>query len=245
MAENNDSQNNNPSGDVSGTSNTDPITFESIAVVDVAELNDDQKAFILDNSGELTDEQRETYKDVLEGADDDSDKKINADDVEIQTRGGKKSDDDDDSGGDDDDNSDDDKIDPDDEKTIKKVVNKQLDGFRGNQGDIQAIKDKQEVNDYIGDNPEFKPYRDVMLKYMAHPAYKNIPVDNVAKIVAGSDLQKLGAKKEREAADKAKSTQDGGQTVRDNKGGGAETDWAKASKEAFEKKKNEVLGIRA
>lgn len=230
--------NNTNSNSGSSTNNSD-ISFDSIAEIDVAELNEDQKAFILDNSGTLTDEQRETYKDILDGAEEDSNKQINPDDVEIKTRGKNDSKTDDDKGDDDEDDTDD----SDDEKNIGKVVDKKLGDFKGSQSEIQGIKDKQEVTEFVGDNPEFKPYRDVMLKYMAHPAYKNIPVENIAKIVAADDLQKLGAKKEREAATKAKSTQDSGRTVRDNKGGG-ETDWARASAEAFEKKKNEVLGIR-
>jgi len=240
-------QNTNPNSDNNSTSTSgEDVTFDSIVDIDVAELNDNQKAFILDNSGELTEEQREMYAEVLEGADnsededEDEDTEINPEDIEIKTRSKKTEEKKVESEGEDDDDT---EIDPEEAKTIGKVVDKKLGDYRGTQSEIQAIKDKQDVNDFISDNPDFKPYRDVMLKYMAHPAYKDIPVENLSLIVAGSDLQKLGAKKEREAASKAKSTQDGGQTVRDRKGGG-EDDWAKVSREAFEKKKNEVLGIK-
>jgi len=221
------------------TSTNEDVTFDSIADVDVAELNDDQKAFILDNSGELSDEQRETYKDILEdGGDDGDEEDLDPQKVEIQIREPQKEGV---GGGEEDDEGE--EIDPEDKKNIGKVVDEKLTDFRKSQSDVQVIKDKQEVNDYVNDNPEFKKYRGVMLKYMSHPAYRNIPASNIAKIVAGNDLQKLGAQKERQAAAKVKKTHDSGNTTRKPSGG--ETDWGSASKEAFEKKKNEVMGIRA
>jgi hypothetical protein len=75
---------------------------------------------------------------------------------------------------------------------------------------------------------------------MKHPAYKNIPVKNIAAIVAARDLQKIGAMKEREAQRKANETRGGGSSARPTPGAGK--DWHRAPKAEVEAKKAEVLG---
>ncbi len=232
MAEDN---NNSNSSDDSGDSNAnESITLDSVVEVAVTDLNDDQKTFLRDNVGELSDEQKETYKEIIES--EDEKEEINPDDVEIETRTETKEEEKKEPKSDDDED-----IDPEDEKTISKVVSKELEDFRGAIDDVQKIRDEQEVGVFINNNPDFKPYRAVILKHLAHPAYKNIPVNRIAIMVAGDDLQKIGARKEREAAARANATKDTGATARTSEG--KDTDWAAASKEAFEKKKNEVMGI--
>jgi hypothetical protein len=134
---------------------------------------------------------------------------------------------------------DEDDLDPDDKKTINKIIDKKLSPL---QQKIQRQNDEIDVNSYIVDNPEYAKYKPTMLKYLAHPAYKNIPVKNIASIVAGNDLQKLGAKKEREAAKKAKATRSKESSGR--KAGGGKVDWLKASDKEYEKKLQEVRGMR-
>lgn len=227
---------NNDNTNSEDSSSSEAITLESVVDLSPDQLSDDQKAFIKDNSGELSDEQREAFKSVIE--EEEEPKNIDPKDVEIETRTPepKKKKEPKPSG------DEEDEIDPEDKKNISKVVDEKLTDFTGKLDEVQKIKDQQEVDSYVSDNPEFKPYKGVMLKYLAHPAYKNLPVKNVAAIVAASDLQKLGAKKEREAAAKAKETQGGGNTTR--KPQGSKTDWATASSEEFQKKKNEVMGIK-
>lgn len=226
----NDDNNQDPKGG-------DTITLETVVDVSPDDLSDEQKTFLQENADGLSDEQKETFKDALE-VEEEEPENIDPEKVEIETRTPepKKKEEPEPTG------DDDDEIDPEDRKNISKVVDDKLDDFSGKLDEVQKVKDQQEVSDFVGDNPEFKSYKGVLLKYMAHPAYKNIPVKSIAAIVAGDDLQKLGAKKEREAAQKAKDTQGGGTTIR--KPAGGKTDWTSVSKEAFEKKKNEVMGIK-
>jgi hypothetical protein len=234
MADEPTNDNQDPKGDTS-TEGGDTITLESVVELTPDQLSDDQKAFIKDNVGELSDEQKETFKEVIEAEEEPED--IDPEKVKIKTRTEVKEEKKEEPEIDEED-----EIDPEDKKNIGKVVDDKLTDFTGKLDEVQKVKDQQEVSDFVTDNPEFKPYKGVMLKYLAHPAYKNIPVENIAKIVAGEDLQKIGAKKEREAAEKAKGTQDTGTTVRKPTGG--KVDWHTASQEAFQAQKDKVMGIR-
>lgn len=215
------------------TSNNE-MTLDTVVEVAPDEMSDEQKSFIQENADNLTDEQKETFKSVLETEEKPED--IDPEKVEIKTRTEVKEEEPEEG------EEEDVEVDPEDKKTIGKVVDEKIHDFQGKLSEVDKLKDQQEVTEFVGENPEFKPYKGVMLKYLAHPAYRNIPVENIARIVAGDDLQKLGAKKEREAAAKAKSTQDKGTTTRKPQSG--RTDWLEASKEDFERKKNEVMGIK-
>lgn len=125
-------------------------------------------------------------------------------------------------------------IDPDDEKRINKIVDKKY-GSK-----LTEIENKSEVQAFINSKPEFAKYEGVILKYMSHPDYSNIPVHNIAAIVASKDLIKIGAAKEREAQKKVAETKSPGTTVRKVDGGAK--DWHTASKEDFEAQKAKVLG---
>lgn len=129
---------------------------------------------------------------------------------------------------------DEDEIDPEDNKRISKIVDKQV-GSK-----MVEIENKMEVQAFVAAKPEFAKYQGVILKYMNHPDYANIPVHNIAAIVASRDLIKIGAAKEREAQKKVNETKSPGQTVR--KPTGTQKDWHTASKEDFEAQKAKVLG---
>lgn len=128
----------------------------------------------------------------------------------------------------------DEEIDPEDQKRISKIVEKQV-GSK-----LQEVENKMEVNAFVTSKPEFAKYQSQILKYMTHPAYANIPVHNIAAIVASKDLVKIGAAKEREAQAKVASTKNPGTTIRKPSGGSV--DWKTASKEDFEAQKARVLG---
>lgn len=126
-----------------------------------------------------------------------------------------------------------------DEKKISKVVAKQLESQRA---ELQKMKDEAEVSSYIADNPQLKPYRAAILKYMSHPAYSNIPVKNIAAIVAADKLIKIGAQKEREAQEKVRETQvNKGATVRKQTDQGI--DWSKATPEEVQAQLRKIRGI--
>jgi hypothetical protein len=125
---------------------------------------------------------------------------------------------------------------PEDEATITKVVQKQLTPF---QKKVEEQTNIIEANNFIAVKPEFSKYRETIIKHMNHPAYKNIPVDRIAKMVAGDDLMKIGAEREREAQKKVLETKAGGNTTRLTPTG---KDWHTATKEEFEAQKASVLG---
>jgi hypothetical protein len=130
---------------------------------------------------------------------------------------------------------------PEDKKVITKVVSEQLSPVQEQLRESQNII---EVDTFIRENadkiPNVGKYRSAMLTYMNHPAYAKIPAKNVFRVVAGDDLIKLGAQREREAAAKASGTQVQSSTARPTNSG--EKNWATATKEEFLAKKAEVLG---
>lgn len=138
--------------------------------------------------------------------------------------------------------SDDDiEIDPEDEKRLNKILDKRLGGMAEKLSRVEKLENEAEVNGFIAAKPEFAKFKPAILKYMEHPAYKNIPAHNIAKIVAGDNLMKLGAQKEREAQKKAKETEGNGTTVRKTT---TPVDWTSASKDDYEAQRAKVLGYQ-
>jgi len=128
----------------------------------------------------------------------------------------------------------------DDTKKTEQVLEEKLQPI---QEQMQETRDIADVDGYIRSNPDYGKYRESMLTYLKHPAYRNIPVQHVATIVASKDLQKLGAQKERAAQQNANaSATGGGNTARPQTS--QPKDWRTASKEEFDAKTNEVLGRR-
>jgi len=137
---------------------------------------------------------------------------------------------------------DEEEIDPDDEARISKLVDKKVAPLqaqlvqRTNEAEADTfLRSPETLKKY----PDASKYREAMLKYMNHPAYSRIPASNVFRIVAGDDLVKLGAQREREAAIKVKGTQVNSSSARVPQG---QKDWGNASREEFEAKRAEVLG---
>ena len=190
----------------------------------------DEKDEDVEDKTDTEDEKDESGDEEKEEKKEEEDKDIDLDDFTPETRieEEKKKDE-----------KEDEDLDPDDEKTISKVVDKKLSPL---QTQIQKQNNEIEANSYIVDNPEFAKYKPVILKYMTHSSYKNIPVKNIAAIVSANDMQKIGASKERVATKKAADTKSKGTQARKAKGG--KTDWLTASKEDYEKKLAQVKGMR-
>jgi len=204
---------------------TPELTLETVVAVEPTELTEEQKTFLNENKDNLTDEQKVKYGFEEE--------KIDVEKLEPEVRGKKeeeKKKEEEEDG----------ELAPEDEKTIGKVVSKKLKPVDDLTKEVQALKDEREVDAFLRVKPELEKYRDVALKYMAHPAYSNIPAHNIFAIVASKDLIRLGAEKEREAREKAEKTKDTGTQVRKPPMG--ETDWKTASKSDFEAQKAKVLG---
>lgn len=204
------------------TDNTPELTLETVTAIDPADLTDDHKAFLEEHKADLTPEQATQYGITQEK----KDEVIKPEDIEVETR--TKTEEKPKEG------EEDDEVTPEDEATIGKIVDKRL-----RDAGVAETKDQLEVDALIRVKPEYSKYRDVALKYMAHPAYKNIPAHNIMAIVASKDLQAIGAQKEREAARKAKETEDTGGSKRTTTG---KIDWSNVSKEDFNKHKAQVMG---
>jgi hypothetical protein len=97
---------------------------------------------------------------------------------------------------------------------------------------------RQEVEDFVRDNPDFEKYQKKILKYATHPSRKHLPVSSVAYEVAGNDLLQIGAKRAAEVKAKANKTKTG--TSLSGADGG-EPDWNSMSQKEFEKYTQKVL----
>jgi len=142
-----------------------------------------------------------------------------------------------------DDEEDDDLIDPEDEKRIGKILDKKVAPILQQ---TQEQANTMAVDNFIRSMTEQVPtaskYRDAMLQTLKVPGYSHLSPQEVFNIVAGAELMRLGAKKEREAATRARSTQNNVNLPGRPSGGSASKDWSQASAEEFAAKKAEVLG---
>jgi hypothetical protein len=129
---------------------------------------------------------------------------------------------------------DEDEIAPEDETLITKVVAKQLAPILDKQ---IAEEDEQEVSKFLTENPDFKPYEAKARKYMSHPSRRHLPIETIFYEVAGKDLMKLGAERNRKADEEAKQTQTGGGSSRG--GGKAKNAW-EMTPEEFEAEKEKT-----
>jgi len=221
------------------TDNPPELKLPDIVDLPPEEVSDDQKVFLEEHKAELTPEQAEKFGIEQEKKPD----FVNPEEVVIETRTPKKPEEKPKGEGEEPpEEEEEEEIAPEDERAISKVVKKQLAPILEGQKKVQALENETQVSSFIQTKPEYTKYKAVILKYMAHPDYANIPVHNIAAIVAAKELQEIGAQKEREAQKKAKDTQGGGTTIR--KLGEGATDWGKASKEEFEAQKAKVLGQR-
>lgn len=210
---------------------TDILSIESITTGDTAvapeDLSDDQRSFLDSNKDKLDDATAEKY-----GIDKPAAPYIpKADDIPAGgDKGGK--------GGDDDDEEQDD-------ETIKlnKLVDKKVSGLMPQLVENRnAVAVDSYLRDVASKIPTAPLYRDAMLQTMKIPKYSNLSAIEVFRIVAGDELLRVGAAKERAAARKASSTRvdnsAGGRPA-----GGKSKDWGSASKDDFNAKRNEVLGM--
>jgi hypothetical protein len=129
---------------------------------------------------------------------------------------------------------DDEEVAPEDEALINKVVSKT---FAPIIDKTLAAEDEQEIQSFIKDNPDFKPFEAKARRYMQHPSRRQLPVKSIFYEVAGDKLLKIGAERSKAADEKAKNTQTGGGSNR--AGEGAKSDWD-LPKDEFEAKQERV-----
>jgi len=100
-----------------------------------------------------------------------------------------------------------DDIDDDDAKIIDKRVAKAMTPFIQKQ---MLEEDEGEISSFVKDNPDFAPYADKVRKFAQHPTRREMPIKSIFYEVAGDDLLKIGAAREKKATDKAKESSAGG-----------------------------------
>lgn len=94
----------------------------------------------------------------------------------------------------------------------------------------QLIEDTQALNSIILEDPALKPYKDSALKWMkAHPT---LTAEAAMTIASAKHQQKIGAEKERIAAERARKTLNPGSQVRSDNTGSK--NWSTASNEEVE-----------
>jgi len=81
-----------------------------------------------------------------------------------------------------------------------------------------AADDEKEVQDFLKENPDFKPFEAKARRYMQHPSRRALPIEAIFFEVAGRKLLKIGADRAKEADKKAKDTQTGGGSNRAGEG---------------------------
>lgn len=107
---------------------------------------------------------------------------------------------------DDEDSDEEDNINDEDVKLIDKVVSKRLEPFEKAN---QVAELKSEIDEFVAQNPDFKPYAAKALKWAQHPSWKDVPTKQIMFAAAGDKLLVMGAKRSKAATEKAAKTKTG------------------------------------
>jgi hypothetical protein len=139
-----------------------------------------------------------------------------------------------DEGNDDDETGDDDEIAPEDEAMISKVVSKK---FAPIIDKSLADDDEREIQEFLKENTDFKPFEAKVRRFMKHPSRRSLPIKSIFYEVAGDKLLKMGAERAKTADEQARQSQTGGGSNRSE--GGKDVTWS-LSKEEFEAKQEQI-----
>lgn len=90
---------------------------------------------------------------------------------------------------------------------------------------------EREVDDYIRGNPASSAHRAKLIRYAKHPAYRQVPIEFIAKGLDAENAEKRGAEKERSAKTRSDGSRTGGSSVRQT--GGAYPDFRSMSPKEF------------
>lgn len=127
-----------------------------------------------------------------------------------------------------------DEVDREERERVEKIVQKKYGTT------LEQIERKTVMDSYLASNPEFAKYKPAIEKYWNHPTYKGLPIHNIAAIVAGKDMMKIGAIKERQAQSRVEESKNPGTSA--NPASMSGVNWLNAPKEVFEAQKAKVLG---
>ncbi len=128
--------------------------------------------------------------------------------LEEKLKSGEEDSDDEDDQGDDADDLSEEKI----EKVISKRIAPLEEATRISVEKSLEAEDKAEAKEYVRLHPEFAPYQAKAEKFMKHPSRRQLPIESIFYEVAGKDLMKIGAARQKQADDDAKRSNAGGGT---------------------------------
>ncbi len=109
-----------------------------------------------------------------------------------------------------DDNEDD--VDPEDREVVSKIIKDEIAPVLNPLLEERAkAEDDLEVNNFLNEFPQFKPFEARARRFMQHPSRKNLPIATIFMEAAGPEnVLKIGAKMKNQADEKAKEGQMGG-----------------------------------
>ena len=113
---------------------------------------------------------------------------------------------DDDQQGEDDEDSEEEDVDDEDAKIIDRRIARQLAPLRAKEYTQEV---KAEIDTFVADNPDFKPFAAKAAKWAEHPDYKNLPTKQLMFAAAGDKMLMIGATRKAAAIAKANSTKTG------------------------------------
>lgn len=124
---------------------------------------------------------------------------------------------------------------PEDADLIKKVVSPMIAPIV--EKSLEA-EDEKEIQEFLKENSDFKPYEQKVRRFMKHPSRRQLPIKSLFYEVAGDDLLKIGADRKAKADEEAKHSQSGGGSNR--AGEGQEKSAWELPKDEFEAKKEKI-----
>lgn len=130
---------------------------------------------------------------------------------------------------------DDDDISPEDAKIIDRRVAKHLEPIMKER---QMLELKSEINDFVTENPDFKPFADKAAKWAQNPVWANVPTKQLMYAVAGDNLLKIGAQRRQAADERARRTRVAGGNAGGSASGKSVTEMSDAE---FQAEVNAVL----
>lgn len=139
----------------------------------------------------------------------------------------------------DDKDNEEDEVSPEDEKLVRKLVEKELAPFKSN---IESQKREAELQAFIG-TPQgkvFEPYAAKIRELANKPQLKGLKISAIAAIAGAKDLMRLGAEQAEKAKQEAAASATGGNSQRKTEGDGEKSAWD-MTKEEFEATKLKVM----
>jgi len=112
----------------------------------------------------------------------------------------------DEQGEDEDEDSEEEDVNDEDAKLIDKRIEKHLAPLKEKEA-LQELK--SEIDEFVAQNPDFKPFAAKALKWGQHPSWKDIPTKQLMHAAAGDKLLSIGAKRAKAVAEKTQKTKTG------------------------------------